>query len=41
MKGVIYPMARDDLGQRMKEYYENIQMVLNAGGSAHDCCMFQ
>ena len=24
MKGVIYPMVRDDLGQRMKEYYENI-----------------
>ena len=24
MKGVIYPMTRDDLGQRMKEYYENI-----------------
>ena len=24
MKGVIYPMARDDLGKRMKEYYENI-----------------
>ena len=24
MKGVIHPMVRDDLGDRMKNFYENI-----------------